>query len=210
MVEPRLAPCGLGNCGCGKLLPAKKFGRSGCLFAMELERTHPERRERLSSAGPRGAPKHVQVQPPNQKAKTSRRHLKFKRIALLEKLEVREVPAISIIGTEIRIAGSELNDQVSISPGTRGLGQIVVTHTRIGTGGSTTESRTFALASVASIGVALGNGDNTFVNQTSLPSKVMGGLGADTFTAARATTNSLVRGQRYAQRTRRQRSPGWR
>ncbi len=129
-----------------------------------------------------------------RKAKTSRRHLKFKRIALLEKLEVREVPAISIIGTEIRIAGSELNDQVSISPGTRGLGQIVVTHTRIGTGGSTTESRTFALASVASIGVALGNGDNTFVNQTSLPSKVMGGLGADTFTGGSGNDEFLGQG----------------
>ncbi len=71
---------------------------------------------------------------------------------------------------------------MSISPGTRGVGQVVVTHTKIGDGGSTTESKTFALASIATIRVALGDGDNTFINQTSLPSKVFGGLGADTLT----------------------------
>ncbi len=124
--------------------------------------------------------------------KRSSRYLRLKRIALLEKLEVREVPAIALVGTELRITGSDLNDQVSVSPGTRGLGQIVVTQTQSSSGGSTTESRTFALASVASIRVSLGNGDNQFVNQTSLPSKAFGGAVPISSLAAQAMTSCMV------------------
>ncbi len=107
---------------------------------------------------------------------------KLKRVALLEKLEVREVPAIAVFGTELRITGSEFNDLVTVSLGPRGSGQIVATRTEVSSGGQTTESKTFALSSITSIRVSLANGDNQFTNQTSLPSIAFGGNGADLFT----------------------------
>ncbi len=75
----------------------------------------------------------------------------LKRAILLEQLEVREVPAIALVGTELRIDGGELNDLVTVAMGTRGSNQVVATQTQIGNGGQTTESKTFALSSITSI-----------------------------------------------------------
>jgi Ca2+-binding RTX toxin-like protein len=104
------------------------------------------------------------------------------RVALLESLEPRQLFAITLIGTELRVTGSNLNDSVSISYGPRGTGQVVASRTEFSLEGQTTESQAFALSSVASVRVALGDGDNLFLNQTSLPSEAFGGLGMDVFT----------------------------
>jgi hypothetical protein len=82
-------------------------------------------------------------------------------VAVLEALEVREVPAIALIGTELRVTGSNLNDLVAITVGPRGSGQVTATRTEISTEGQTIESKTFSVSSVASVRVILGNGTSS-------------------------------------------------
>lgn len=110
--------------------------------------------------------------------------------------------AIAMFGTELRVTGSSLNDQVSIALGPRGSGQIVATRTEFGAEGQTTESQSFPFSSVASLRVILGNGTNAFLNQTSLPSRVTGGTGSDTLTGGSGKDefyglggNDLLKGQ---------------
>ena len=127
---------------------------------------------------------------------------KLCRVAVLEELEVREVPAIAMFGTELRVTGSGFDDLVAITNGPRGSGQIIATRTEFSIEGQTTESQTFSLSSVASVRVILGNGANKFNNQTSLPSRVTGGTGSDTLTGGSGKDefyglggNDLLKGQ---------------
>ena len=107
---------------------------------------------------------------------------KSNRAAMFETLERRELFAIDLIGTELRITGSGLDDWVSIGYSPRLTGQIVATRTEIAAEGQTTESKTFPVTSIGLVRVVLGNGNNQFLNQTSLPSRVFGGTGMDVMT----------------------------
>jgi Ca2+-binding RTX toxin-like protein len=119
---------------------------------------------------------------------------KLKRIALLESLEVREVPAIALVGTELRVTGSHLNDAVAIAYGPRGSGQIVASRTQISSEGQSVESQAFPLSSVTTIRVVLGNGDNQFINNTNVSSRVFGGTGFDVMTGGGADDELLGAG----------------
>lgn len=104
---------------------------------------------------------------------------KSKRAVLFESLEKRELFAIDLVGTELRVTGGSLTDVVSIVYNPRLTGQVMATRIEIAAEGQTTESKSFPIASVGLVRVALGNGDNQFTNQTSLPSRVFGGTGID-------------------------------
>ena len=109
------------------------------------------------------------------------------RVLQIQSLEKREVPAIALIGTEVTVTAGDFNDAVLISTQVAN-GQTVVTARRTETRrtplGTTVfnESQSFLASRVTSIRATLGNGINSFTNNTNLPSIVSGGTSTDVMT----------------------------
>lgn len=110
-----------------------------------------------------------------------------KRLALgVESLETRVVPAIALVGTDLSVTAGDFDDAVSISVvrGSR-FSASTITAERVetrffhGEPVTTTESETFNLTDVARILVNLGNGTNSYLSSTFVPSVVFGGTGRD-------------------------------
>ncbi len=108
----------------------------------------------------------------------------------LTSLEAREMPAIDLIAGQLSVTGGGWNDAITIT-GVVGPGADVVTHlqakrteTKITQFGlaSFTETKTYLAGDVTSVQASLGDGNNTFTNQTAKPSFVAGGEGNDTVT----------------------------
>ena len=109
------------------------------------------------------------------------------RVLQIQSLEKREVPAIALIGTEVTVTAGDFNDAVLISTQVVNGRSVITarrTETRTTPLGTTlfNESQSFPAARVSSIRATLGNGTNSFTNNTTLPSIVAGGTGTDVMT----------------------------
>lgn len=106
------------------------------------------------------------------------------RVMQIQGLEKREVPAIALAGAELTVTAGDFNDAVVISTQVVN-GQSMVTarrtETRVTPIGNVVfqEADSFLASRVAKIRVTLGNGTNSFTNNTALPSLVTGGTGND-------------------------------